>query len=320
MPSIWLYAEMGGGRLASTALELLARARMMGDVTAVALGPGARAAAATLGEHGAARVLFNEDSAFSDYIAEPQTDVMSELIRGADPDLVLFGFTPDSRDVAGRLAARLDRSVISNAIDFSLESGVVRAQVPYFGGSKTATYRANQRPALVLVRPRSFDSSAVGGEAEVDEIPLTLAPASQRSRILERRTEVEERVKLEEATVIVAGGRGLGEASNFKLLDELAQALGAAVGASRAVVDAGWVPYAMQVGQTGKTVSPTLYLAAGISGAMQHTVGMKTSKFIIAINKDREAPIMKLADLAVVGDALRILPGLVDALRGRRGH
>jgi electron transfer flavoprotein alpha subunit len=320
MAKIWVYAEQSQGRPAATALELLSRARELGDVEAIALGPGAREAAAALGKHGAGRVLVNEDAAFAEYLAEPATDCLAALAAGdPPPDLILFGFSPDSREVAGRLAARLGTGLISNAMDVEARDGGFAAKVPYFGGSKVATYRANARPAIVLVRPKSFEASESGGDAEVVEVDAAIGDGSRRSRVVETRTEAADKVKLEEAQVVVSGGRGLGGPENFHYVEELADALGGAAGASRAVVDAGWVPYAMQVGQTGKTVRPGVYIAAGISGAMQHTVGMKGSKVIVAINKDPDAPILKMADLGVVGDALKILPKLTEAVKARKG-
>jgi electron transfer flavoprotein alpha subunit len=316
---VLVYAEVREGRPASTTLELLSKARELGTVDALALGPGAREAAAALGSHGASRVLVNEDEAFAEYLAEPASDCLAGLVESGSPDLILFSFTSDSRDVAGRLAARLGVGLISNAMDVEASEAGFRARVPYFGGAKVATYRASASPAIVLVRPKSFEASTTGGEAEVVEIEAGIRESSRRARIVERRVEAAEQVKLEDAQVVVSGGRGLGGPENFHLVEELASALGGAAGASRAIVDAGWVPYAMQVGQTGKTVRPGVYIAAGISGAMQHTVGMKAAKVIVAINKDAEAPILKMADLGVVGDALKILPRLTEAVKARKG-
>jgi electron transfer flavoprotein alpha subunit len=230
----------------------------------------------------------------------------------------LFSFTPDSREVAGRLAARLGAGLISNAGDVVAQGGGFVAKVPYFGGSKLASMKANNKPAIVLVRPKSFEASESGGTAEVKQLDVSVADQSKRARITERVAEASEKVKLEEAKVVISGGRGLGGPQNFPMLEDLANALGGAVGASRAVVDAGWVPYSMQVGQTGKSVRPGVYIAVGISGAMQHTVGMKASKIIIAINKDAEAPIMKMADLGVVGDAMKIVPALTAAVKAKK--
>ena len=320
MPKIWVYAELNQGRLTTTSLELFTRARELGDVDAVALGPGAVDAARALGKHGAKRVLVNEDIAFAEYLAEPATDCLAALVPEERPDLVMFGFSPDSREVAGRLAARLGTGLISNAMDVDAVDGGFVARVPYFGGAKVASYRANATPAIVLIRPKSFEISESGDQAEVIEVSASIGGGSRRARIVDRLEEAADKVKLEDARIVVSGGRGLGGPENFHFVHELADALGGAAGASRAVVDAGWVPYAMQVGQTGKTVRPGVYIAAGISGAMQHTVGMKGSKVIVAINKDRDAPILKMADLGVVGDALKILPKLTEAVKARKGQ
>jgi len=319
MAKIWVYAELNQGKLQSTALELMAKARELGDVEAIALGAGAKAAAAILGKHGAKVVHVNEDKSFDDFLAEPETDALAALHKEHAPDLILFGFTSDSRDVAGRLAARLGVGLISNAGDVIAKDGGFVAQVPYFGGAKVASMLANKKPAIILVRPKSFEASETGGTAQINEVDASIGADSKRARITERVVEASEKVKLEDAKVVVSGGRGMGGPDNFPLLEALATALGGAVGASRAVVDAGWVPYSMQVGQTGKSVRPGVYIAVGISGAMQHTVGMKASKIIIAINKDAEAPIMKMADLGVVGDALKIVPALTAAVKAKKG-
>jgi len=319
LAKIWVYAEMNQGKLTPTSLELMARARELGDVEAIALGAGAKGAAVTLGKHGAKVVHVNEDSAFDDFVAEPATDALAALNEQGSPDLILFGFTTDSREVAGRLAARLGTGLISNAGDLVAKDGGFVAKVPYFGGARVASMKANSKPAIVLVRPKSFEPSESGGTADVKQLEVAVADDSKRARITERVVEATEKVKLEDARVVISGGRGLGGPQNFPLLEDLAGALGGAVGASRAVVDAGWVPYSMQVGQTGKSVRPGVYIAIGISGAMQHTVGMKASKVIIAINKDAEAPIMKMADLGVVGDALKIVPALTAAVKAKKG-
>ncbi len=318
MASILVYAELNEGKVAATTLELLTKARELGDVYAVALGSGAKAAAAVLGKHGAKIVHVSEDAAFDEYLAEPAADAVAKLYEQQKPDLMLFGFTPDSREVAGRLAARLGVGLIANASDVSAADGGFVAKVPYFGGAKVASMKANARPAIILVRPKSFEVAESGGAAEVKELDVAVAAESKRAKIAERVVEASEKVKLEDARVVISGGRGMGGPQNFPMLEDLANALGGAVGASRAVVDAGWVPYSMQVGQTGKSVRPGVYIAVGISGAMQHTVGMKTSKVIIAINKDAEAPIMKMADLGVVGDALKIVPALTAAVKAKK--
>jgi Electron transfer flavoprotein, alpha subunit len=319
MAKIWVYAELNQGNLQPTALELMAKARELGDVEAVALGSGAKAAAATLGKHGAKVVHVNEDKSFDDFLAEPATDALAALHKEHAPDLILFGFTSDSRDIAGRLAARLDVGLISNAGDVVAKDGGFVAKVPYFGGAKVASMHANKKPAIILVRPKSFEASETGGTAEIKEAGVEIGADSKRARITERVVEASEKVKGGHDDRGGFAGRGMGGPDNFPLLEALAGALGGAVGASRAVVDAGWVPYSMQIGQTGKSVRPGVYIAVGISGAMQHTVGMKASKIIIAINKDAEAPIMKMADLGVVGDALKIVPALTAAVKAKKG-
>jgi len=319
MAKVCVYAELSDGKLNSAVPEIMARARELGDVSVVALGTGSKEAAATLGKHGAKVAYVKEDKVFDDYLAEPATDVMHALQQQDAHDLILFSFTTDSRDIAGRLAARLGTGLISNASDVTAEGGSYVAKVPYFGGAKVASMKANGKPAIVLIRPKSFEASETGGSADVKDAPGSVGDGSKRAHILERVAEASEKVKLEDARVVISGGRGMGGPDNFPLLEDLAGALGGAVGASRAVVDAGWVPYSMQVGQTGKSVRPGVYIAVGISGAMQHTVGMKTSKVIIAINKDAEAPIMKIADLGVVGDALKIVPALTAAVKAKKG-
>ncbi|GAC1682426.1 MAG: electron transfer flavoprotein subunit alpha/FixB family protein [Candidatus Dormibacteraceae bacterium] len=319
MAKIWVYAELNQGKLAATSLEMMAKARTLGDVEAIALGGGAKAAAATLGKHGAKVVYVNEDAAFDDFVAEPATAALDSLYKQDAPDLILFGFTPDSREVAGRFAARLGVGLISNAADVAEEDGGFVAKVPYFGGAKLAAMKASKKPAIILIRPKSFEVSESGGNAEIKELAVSIDAGSKRAHVTERVVEASEKVKLEDAKVVISGGRGMGSPDNFPLLEDLANSLGGAVGASRAVVDAGWVPYSMQVGQTGKSVRPGVYIAVGISGAMQHTVGMKASKVIIAINKDADAPIMKMADLGVVGDALKIVPALTAAVKAKKG-
>lgn len=317
MPKVWVYAELSGGRLQPITLELLAAARELGDVEVVALGAGATASGDALGEHGARRVFASDDKAFDEYLAEPATDTLATLVEQHHPDLILFGFTNDSREVAGRLSARLGVGQVSNAVNVTAGANGFRATVPYFGATRLVTFELRNKPAIVLIRPKSFQASAGGGKAEVVSVEPAASAQSRRARIVETKVEQSAKVRLEDAAVVVSGGRGLLAAENFKLVEDLADALGAAVGASRAIVDAGWVPYSLQVGQTGKSVSPKLYIACGISGAMQHWVGMKGSKLILAINKDPEAPLMKVADLAVVGDAVQILPKLTAAVRAR---
>lgn len=317
MPTVWVFAEVTEAGPKPSALELLAKARTLGDAAAVALGPGATSSAATLGEHGAATVYASDDPVFAEFLGQPAAHVLHALARRHAPDLILFSGSHDARDVAGRLQARTGSTLMSNASDVQ---AVDRAQTQIFGDTAVVDVAlGGPAPRLVLVRPKAFVPEPVGGTAEVVQVDVDVPEELRRARRIERHEEAASGPKLEEAKVVVSGGRGLQDASNFKLLDELAAALGnAAVGASRAVVDAGWVPYSYQVGQTGKTVKPEVYVAVGISGATQHVVGMKGAKRIVAINKDADAPIFRLADLGVVGDALEVLPKLTEEIRNRK--
>jgi len=316
---VWVFAEVTSDGPAPGALELLAKARELGDqIEAVALGPGATAAAATLGEHGAQTVFASDDPVYEDFLAQPATHALHTLIQEHAPDLILFATTYASRDVAGRLQARTGTALMSNAIDVT---DVDRARTQIAGGTLFVDVELDGlAPKLVLVRPKSFVAEAVGGTADVVLVDVDIPDTLRTARRVEHHEGSASGPKLEEAKVVISGGRGLQAAANFALLDQLAGVLGnAAVGASRAVVDAGWVPYSYQVGQTGKTVKPDVYIAVGISGALQHVVGMKGAKRIVAINKDPDAPIFRLADLGVVADALQFLPGLIDEVRSRKG-
>jgi electron transfer flavoprotein alpha subunit len=313
--TVWVYAELTGGQPNPSALELLTKARELGDdVAAVALGTGAKDAVATLGEHGAATVYAGDDAVFDDHLAEPRVEVIHQLIREHQPNLILFASSYDSRDVAGRLQARTASTLMSNATDIP---AVDRAQTQIFGGTKIVDVDlGGPDPKLVLVRPKSFPAEPSGGTANVVEASSDVPDEAKRATVAERHEEETAGPKLEDAAVIISGGRGLQDPKNFELLQDLAKALGkAAVGATRAVVDAGWVPYSMQIGQTGITVKPDVYIAVGISGATQHLVGMKESKRIVAINKDPDAPIFRIADLGVVGDALKVVPAVTELLR-----
>lgn len=316
MSKVWVYAELDpAGGPSPTALELLTKARTIGDeVAAVALGPGASAAADLLGEYGAQLVFAGDDPVYADCLAQPAVHALHQLVADHRPNLILFGFDYDSRDVAARLSARTGSTLMSNATDL-LDLDL--AQTATFGGTLLVDVRlGGPEPRLVLVRPKSFEAQPSGGTARVVPVDVAISEELRRSRRVARHEEAASGPKLEEARVIVAGGRGLKEPANFGLLDELAGAIGsAAVGATRAVVDAGWVPYSMQIGQTGKTVRPDVYIAVGISGATQHMVGMKGAKAIVALNKDAEAPIFQIADLGVVGDCLKILPQVIQGVK-----
>jgi electron transfer flavoprotein alpha subunit len=321
MPRVWVYAECVEGKPRPVVLELLTGARRLGELEAVALGPGASEAAETLGKYGAKKIYVHEDPAFRDQLATPAVKLLAALVEKHRPDLLLFGMTYDGRDIASRLSGRMGTALIANVTGVERKGESWAVTSPIFGGSLlVTTVPRGKQPAVVLVKPKAFAAeTAADGGASVERLSDAVDTAAPAPRIVERKLENASGPRLEDAPIIVSGGRGLGAPENFKLLDDLAAELGAAVGASRAVVDAGRKPYSFQIGQTGKTVKPGVYLAFGISGAMQHTVGMKGAKTIIAVNKDPEAPIFKLADLGVVGDVHKILPQLTAEVRARKG-
>jgi electron transfer flavoprotein alpha subunit len=321
MASVWVFAETVDGTPKPVVFELLTKARSLGDTTAVALGPSASKSAEALGKYGAKKVYVHEDPAFRELLATPAVDLLARLIEKEKPDLLIFGMTYDGRDVASRLSARLGTALIANATDVTTRNEGWAIVSPMFGGSLLVTTVPKAKaPTLVLIRPKAVAAEPGGsvGAPQVETLTDPVDSDQPVARVLRRQTEKASGPRLEDAAIIVSGGRGLGAPENFKMVDELAAELGAAVGASRAVVDAGWKPYSFQIGQTGKTVKPTVYIALGISGAMQHTVGMKGARTIIAINKDPEAPIFKLADLGVVGDVHKIVPQLIQEVRSRK--
>lgn len=314
MADIWVFVEETGGEPSPVGLELLTKARELGDPVVFYLGAGSDQAVATLGEHGAGKVV---QADAGDRL--PSGPVAAALAERLQPDsLLLMGQAYTDRDIAGRLAARLGVGVLSNASDVRFGEGTVETEHEIFGGSKVATATASEGPHIVLVRPKSFPVEASGGGTpEVENIELPNVGGSEAT-IVESHVEEREGPQLGDAAVVVSGGRGVGSPDAYQeLVETLAKKLKAATGATRAIVDAGWVPYAKQVGQTGKTVKPDIYIACGISGAMQHLVGMKDAGTIIAINKDPDAPIFSVADLGVVGDVHKVVPKLIEALNNR---
>jgi electron transfer flavoprotein alpha subunit len=330
MSTIWVYAEVGhDGGVAPAALELLTKARsLVRDPVAIALGLGATAAAAILGEYGATTVYASDDAVYADHPGEPTAYAIGQLAEEHAPDLIVFGPSYESRDVAGRLQGMLGCGLVAN-VDDIVDADEVRLTVALsvwpgrpgnlrggIAGAKVVeVLLTGPAPRLVLTRAAAFEAVPCGNVANVVELELEIPAERRRVRRLERREEPASGPRLERARVVVAGGRGLEKPENFALLDELARAIGdAAVGATRPVVDAGWAPFRMQIGQTGKTVKPDIYIAVGISGAAQHLVGMQDARCVVAINKDKDAPIFHHADLGVVGDALTVVPALIEEL------
>jgi electron transfer flavoprotein alpha subunit len=322
---IWVLAEVSGGQPSTTSLELATAARQLlaeaggGTVEAVSWGGDAAEAAAALGQHGVSKLYSLGDIGESLAGVPVAAAIAAQVADGNAPDAILIPASYDGRDVAGRLSARLDRPVLTNVVGLKSEDGALVTEHAIFGGTQVAKARfTGEGPGIFVVRAKSFAAEpAEGGPAEVVSIEAPDTGASGAAKVTERHVEERSGPKIDEATVVVSGGRGLGAKDNYAMIEELAKLLGGAPGASRAIVDAGWVPYAYQVGQTGKTVKPTVYIACGISGATQHMVGMKNAKNIIAINKDQDAPIFSIADLGVVGDVHKVLPKLIEALKAR---
>jgi electron transfer flavoprotein alpha subunit len=315
MASVWVFIQDDNGTPSTLGLELLTKARSMGDVTAIYLGDGGDETFATLGEYGAGKVL--HANAGDSLPSAPVAAALAARVESDRPDLILLGQAYTDRDVAGRLAARLGVGILSNVSEVRLIDDGVETEHEIFGGAQIAVATATGNPSIVLVRPKSFPAEpGDGGSPDVEVLDLPDAGASA-ARVIESHVEEREGPQLAEASIVISGGRGLGSAEAYDLVEQLGKQLGAATGATRAIVDSGWVPYAKQVGQTGKTVKPDIYIAAGVSGAMQHLVGMKDSKTIIAINKDPDAPIFSVADLGIVGDVHKVLPKLIEALESR---
>ena len=316
---IWVYGEVVDDVVTSTTLEMVTKAAQVGTAEVILLGPAPDNAVDLLGEHGASKVYRSVDPVFRDYLTLPAAAVMETLIRQHQPAAVLFASSYGGRDVAAAISASLDCGAITDVADFTLTDGAVEAKIPALGASywNTSTL-VHDDVKILLVRPKAFEPASNPKTPAVEEIAATDDAELCRVRVKERVTAKAEGPQLDGAKVIVSGGRGLAGAENFDMLRELADLLGGAVGATRAVVDSGWVPYSLQIGQTGKTVKPDLYIACGISGAVQHLAGMKDSKLIIAVNKDADAPIFQMCDLGIVGDVFKVVPQLIEEIKARK--
>jgi electron transfer flavoprotein alpha subunit len=314
-----VFLEDHEGALQKDSLGVLSKAASLdGDVEAVLLGSDVEGLAAEAGKYGASRVHVADDSRLEAPLPQPRVDVLEQLVRDGGFDTVVFPASVLSADVAAALAARLDAGLNWDLTDLVVEDGKLVGKRPALGDSVYVDVGWTAEPRLALIRSGTFEPKESDGDAEVVKLEPQIEDFSLAATMLEQAHEESEGPSIEDADVIVAGGRGLGSPENFALVEELASALGGAVAATRAVVDAGWYPYATQVGQTGKTVSPKLYVAVGISGAIQHKVGMQGSGLIVAINKDPHAPIFEFADLGVVGDLHEIVPKLTELVRSRQ--
>ncbi|HEX9354177.1 MAG TPA: electron transfer flavoprotein subunit alpha/FixB family protein [Streptosporangiaceae bacterium] len=321
MAEVLVLAEHDGETVKKVTGELLTLARQFGEPAAVWIGAGAEGGRERLAEFGAARVYVADGGDIEDYVVAPTAEVLAGLVAQKSPAAVLLAATGDGKEVAGRLAVKTGSGVITDAVGLAAGDGGLVAEQSIFGGAINVQSTVRTGTPIIAVRPNSVAAEPAPAAAEIEPAGVELSDAARTAKITERVVaERGERPELTEAAIVVSGGRGVGNADNFALIEKLADSLGAAVGASRAATDAGWYPHQFQVGQTGKTVSPQLYLAVGISGAIQHRAGMQTSKTIMVINKDPEAPIFELADFGVVGDLFAVVPQLTEEVKRRSAN
>jgi electron transfer flavoprotein alpha subunit len=316
------FAEQRDGKLRRASLETVSEARRLAgplaaSVTTVVIGPGSEALAAELTAQGADRVVVFDDPAFGSYATESYARALAQATSEAKPSVVLVPFTAMGKDLAPRVAARIGAGLASDCVALEVKDGRLVGRRPMYAGKAYATVEWAAEPQMATLRPNVFPLGPKDASRPVDLV-RGAADASARGKVTGVGATAQGKVQLSEAQIIVSGGRGLKGPENFHLVESLAEALGAAVGASRAIVDAGWVDHQLQVGQTGRTVSPSLYVACGISGAIQHLAGMSSSKYIVAINKDKDAPIFKVADFGIVGDLFEVLPKLTEAAKAHR--
>jgi electron transfer flavoprotein alpha subunit len=319
--STLVFLEHHGSELQKGALGVLTKAASLGDdrVAGALLGSGVRELAEGAGAYGAQTVYVFDDPKLEAPLPQPRVDALAALVEEEGFDTILFAGSVLAADVAAGLAARLDAGINWDLVDLAREDGKLVGKRPALSDSVFVDVGWTSKPQIALIRSGSFDPAESGGEAEVEERQADIQDFSLAATMVEQAHEESEGPSIEDADIVVAGGRGLGSPDAFSLVEDLAKALGGAVGATRAVVDAGWYPYSTQVGQTGRTVSPKLYIACGISGAIQHKVGMQGSGVIVAINKDPNAPIFEFSDLGVVGDLTDIVPKLTELVRARKG-
>jgi electron transfer flavoprotein alpha subunit len=322
MAEILVLAEHDGETVKKVTCELLTLARQFGEPSAVWVGAGAEGGRERLAEFGAAKVYVADGGDIEDYVVTPIAEVLAGLVARQSPAAVFVAATPEGKEVAGRLAVKTGSGVITDAVGLTPgDDGGLVAEQSIFGGAIIVQSRVRTGTPIVAVRPNSAAAEPAPAVAEIEPAGVELTNAAMAVKVTERViAERGERPELTEAAIVVSGGRGVGNAENFALIEKLADSLGAAVGASRAATDAGWYPHQFQVGQTGKTVSPQLYLAVGISGAIQHRAGMQTAKTIMVINKDPEAPIFELADFGVVGDLFQVVPQLTEEVERRSAN
>src|SRR4051812_8623733 len=320
MAEVLVLAEHSGSAVKKVTTELLTAARRLGSPSVVWTGPGSDEAKAKLAEFGAGKVYVAGGIDFDDYVVAPKAELLAQLVASVSPAAVLIAGSAEGKEVAGRLAVKTGLGVLTDAVDVAAaDDGAALVSHANFGGSVNVHAKVKSGAAIITVRPNAIAALPADGTADLTPVEFAVSDAAKAAKVISREAaQKSARPDLQEAQIVVSGGRGTGSADGFHVIEDLADALGAAVGASRAVTDAGWYPHAFQVGQTGKTVSPQLYAAIGISGAIQHRAGMQTSKTIIAVNKDPEAPIFELADFGVVGDLFKVVPQLLEEIGKRK--
>jgi electron transfer flavoprotein alpha subunit len=317
MAEVLVLVDHVDGTPKKVTYELLTLARELGTPSAVVLGKGASSVAEKVAAYGAETVYVCEDDAIDSALVAPKAAVLAELVKSKSPAAVLLPSSAEGKEVAARLAVKTGSGLLTDAVGVT---GELVAEQPIFGGAVTVQSKVATGTPIITVRPNSTPPSEAPGAGTVEQVSATFSEADTAAKVVDRVVEDKGgRPDLGDASVVVSGGRGVGNAENFSIIEGLADVLGAAVGASRAATDAGWYPHQNQVGQTGRTVSPQLYVAVGISGAIQHRAGMQTSKTIVAINKDPEAPIFELADFGLVGDLFQVVPQLTEELQKRKG-
>jgi len=319
MAEVLVLVDHVDGAVRKTTLEMLTIARRLGEPSAVFIGAGLDAAKEVLAQYGAEKIYLFESADFDDHVVAPKAEVLAQLVASASPAAVLMTSSPEGKEIAGRLSIKTESGLITDAVDVQAgEGGAVRTTQSVFAGGYTVQATVTKGTPIITVKPNSVAPEAVSGAAVEQVVEVSISEGAKGAKITDRKPRAATgRPELTEAAIVVSGGRGT--AGDFSKVEEFADSLGAAVGASRAAVDAGWYPHTSQIGQTGKEVSPQLYVAAGISGAIQHRAGMQTSKTIIAINKDEEAPIFELVDFGVVGDLFKVLPQATEAVNKAKG-
>lgn len=316
---VFAITEQREGELRKVSFEVVSEGRRLADglgadLTAVVLGSGVEGLAEELKKYGPDKILVADDAALADYTTDAYTNVLAELIQTADPAVIITGASAQGKDLSGRLAARLDAGVAMDCTAIELDNGNLTYTRPMFGGKIVANVEIEGAPEIVAIRPNVMDAVENPKESAIEKPAIQVGDV--KTKVVEMKMETGDKLELTEADIIVSGGRGTG--GDYAAIEELANELGAAVGASRSAVDEGWRPHSDQVGQTGKTVSPTLYIACGISGAIQHLAGMSTSKYIVAVNKDEEAPIFSKADFGIVADLFDVVPAIAAEIKKLR--